>query len=228
MTSAYEIFSYAAFDSAPSTSKQFAEIERFFNGLKNMALVIPENVRMDEKNGIVIFDHTKTAILLRDVEPSSIGKKTKQKDVVSSTASVVRPKITSFFKNPDVKGHVLLIPISGPKTREFITHGMGHCSTLIVWKGKSGKYLSRQFDPNSKNAVAIMTAVPQILKKISMESNEVPIMHGKNVYKEGEEGHCFAMSYEFIAKSLDGEIHPKKRKPAHIYNLTTNKYNYVV
>lgn len=54
----------------------------------------------------------------------------------SSTASVIRPRITGFYKNNDVDDYILLIPMSALKTREAIVHGLGHCSTLIIWRVK--------------------------------------------------------------------------------------------
>ena len=151
------------------------------------------------------------------------GKKQTQADVVSTTASVARPRITSFFEEESVASFLLLIPMSGGKTREYIQHKGSHCTTLMVWKKKGG-FNARLFDPKDKNSFAITKGVCQILTKIKMESDEVPILHGRNKYVEGEEGHCFALAYEFVAKVLDGDLRPKTKKAAHVYDLKTQKY----
>lgn len=248
MTSALEVFSFDSFDAAKSNSKQYDQVEIMFNGLRNMASLFPENVVVDKKNDVVIFHHTKvmyfsclfyhhlifplslkTALFLWDVVPSVKGKGQKTKDSQSTTASVIRAKITSFYNtNEGVKGYTSLIPISGPKTREHITHKGIHSCILILWKGKTGKFLARQFDPNDKNAVGMMEASIQIIAKLGMESDLIPVMHGKNKYKEGEEGHCFPFAYEFVAKALDGIIKPRTIKPAHVYDSKKRSWNYVI
>lgn len=245
-----EIFDFKSFDSAKSFSRQYEQVEIMFNGLRNMASLYPENVGHDGKNDVVIFHHTKvtnllhadflmlmislsrkTAVFLWDTWPSvkGKGKRPKTKDSQSTTTSGIRAKVTSFYNtNDDVRGYTALIPVSGPKTREHIAHKGVHSCVLVLWKGKSGKFLARQFDPNEKNAVGMMTASIQIIEMLGMESDIIPVMHGKNVYKEGEEGHCFPFAYEFIAKSLDGIVKPRKLKPAHVYDYKKRTWEPVI
>lgn len=139
----------------------------------------------------------------------------------------IRKEISKFFSSPENADFILLVPVSGPKTKTWFSHLIAHSCTMIIWRelGANGEMVNviRQFDPNIESGASIMVNTVKIASDLAKNSQDIEILCGPNDGRI-DDGHCFAINWQFIAKALDGRIRLKTRRPSWTYNMVSQKY----